>query len=77
MKRKEGPIKLTPQQSNPYTAQPTDFDIVRDDDEIFHGQASDALIKQSKNCRGKSAFVGKQPRPVDASDAGPSGGGRP
>ncbi len=76
MKRKDGPIELTPQQSNPYTAQPTDFEIVRDDDEIFHGQRSDALIKQSTNCRGKSAFVGKQPRPVEASDAEPSSSSR-
>ena len=69
-------IDLSENQTNPYKAQGVDFEIVRDDDEIFHGQTSDALIKQSEKCRGKSAFVGKQPRPVEASDAGPSGGGR-
>ena len=69
MKREDGPIKLSPQQSNPYTAQPTDFEIVRDGDEPFHSQSSDALIRQSEKCRGKSAFVGKQPRPVEADDA--------
>jgi len=69
-------VHQTKQQANPFTAQPTDFEIVRDDDEVFHGQRSDALIKQSEKCRGKSAFVGKQPRPVEASDAEPSKTGR-
>ncbi len=75
-KEKDQLATLSRAQENPGLAQPLDFEIVRDDDEIFHGQTSGALIKQSEKCRGKSAFVGKQPRPVEASDAGPSGGGR-
>ena len=69
-------VHQTMQQANPYTAQPTDFEIVSDDADIFHGQRSEALIKQSEKCKGKSAFVGKQPRPVEASDAEPSKTGR-
>jgi len=69
-------VHQTKQQANPYTAQPTDFEVARDDDEVFHGQRSEALITQSEKCLGKSAFVGKQPRPVEASDAEPSKTGR-
>lgn len=52
---------LSRNQQNPGLAQPLDFEIVSDDADIFHGQRSDALIKQSEKCRGKSPFVGKQP----------------
>lgn len=38
---------LSRQQQNPYTAVPEDFEIIRDDDEVFHGQRSDKLQKQS------------------------------
>jgi hypothetical protein len=69
-------VTLSRNQANPGLAQPLDFEIVSDDDEVFHGQRSDALIKQSEKCLGKSAFVGKQPRPVEASDAEPSKTGR-
>ena len=69
-------VELNENQTNPYKAQGVDFEIVRDDDEPFHGQRSDALIAQSEKSKGKSAFVGKQPRPVEVSDAGPSKTGR-
>ena len=39
---------LSPQQSNPYTAMPEDFEIIRDGDKVFHGQRSDKLQKQSE-----------------------------
>lgn len=75
-KEKDTLVPMSKNQLSPGLAQPLDFEIVGDDDEIFHGQRSDALIKQSEKCLGKSAFVGKQPRPVEASDAEPSKTGR-
>jgi len=35
-------------QQNPGLAQPVDFEIVSDDEDIFHGQRSDALISSPK-----------------------------
>ena len=52
---------LTPQQSNPYTAQPTDFEILKDTEPVFHGQC-DATKQAGKASR-------RQDRPTEASDA--------
>jgi hypothetical protein len=58
---------LSPQQSNPYTATPEDFEIIQDDDEIFHGQRSDKLQKQSDaECRRRPS---KRSVATEASDA--------
>lgn len=57
---------LSPQQSNPYTASPLDFEVVRDGEEHFHGQHSDKLLKQGNKRRSK-------PSPAtEPSDAGKS-----
>jgi len=59
---------LSPQQSNPYTAMPEDFEIVRDDDKVFHGQRSDKLQKQSDAvCKRRPS---KRSVATEASDAG-------
>ena len=58
---------LSPQQSNPYTAMPEDFEIIRDDDEVFHGQRSDKLQKQADaECERKPT---KRSVATEASDA--------
>lgn len=62
---------LSPQQSNPYTAMPEDFEIIRDDDEVFHGQRSDELQKQADS-RGKSSLGAKRSPATETSDAGPT-----
>ena len=69
MKEKDTLATLSQQQSNPFLAKPEDFEIVREDDEVFHGQRSDALQRESdKECNRK--FSGTQGRPTEASDAG-------
>ncbi len=62
-------VSQTKQQSNPYTARPEDFEIMRDDDEIFHGQRSDELLKQT-DTHGKSKFGAPRLPATETSDAG-------
>ena len=62
-------VSQTKQQANPYTAMPEDFEIVRDDDEVFHGQRSDELQKQADK-RGKSPLGSKRTPATETSDAG-------
>jgi hypothetical protein len=65
---------LSPSQSNPYTAMPEDFEIVRDDDEIFTGQRSDKLQKLSEaQCKRSPS---KRSPATETSDAAPSQTGR-
>jgi hypothetical protein len=59
---------LSREQSNPFLCDPNSWEIVRDDDEIFHGQRSDKLQKESDaECKRKPA---KRSLPTEASDAG-------
>lgn len=63
---------LGPNQSNPYAAVPEDFDIIRDDDEAFHGQSSDKLLKQADaECERRPM---RSSRATEPSDAAPSTG---
>jgi hypothetical protein len=60
---------LSPQQSNPYIAQASDFEITKDGSgPIFHGQRDAELLKQTQKLYGEK--TGKQDRPTEASDAG-------
>ena len=45
--QKDSLATLSKAQANPYLAAAEDFEIVRDDDEIYHGQSSDKLLKQA------------------------------
>jgi hypothetical protein len=61
-------------QSNPYTAAPEDFQVIRDDDEIFHGQQNDKLQKQADaECNRRPT---KRRPATEPSDAAPSKSGR-
>ena len=61
---------LEKNQANCYLALPGDFEITRDDDEIFHGQRSDMLQKRA------DAACSRQPSKrspaTETSDAKPS-----
>lgn len=74
-KEKNQLVEQTPEQANPYLAQPSDFEIA----EVvvpFHSQCGSdkreyqKLLKESEDAGGKSNFVGEQDRPTEASDAG-------
>ena len=43
--QKDSLATLSKNQANSYLAQPEDFEIIRDDDKIYHGQSSDKLLK--------------------------------
>jgi hypothetical protein len=74
--QKNGLATLSRQQENPGLAQPSEFEITRDADEIFTGQRSDELLKQSERTA-KYRFTGQpQDRATEASDASPSSTGR-
>ena len=47
MSQKDSLATLSKNQANSYLAMPEDFEITRDDDEIYHGQSSDKLLKQA------------------------------
>jgi hypothetical protein len=65
---------LSKQQSNPFTAQASDFQITQEPGPVFHGQRDAELLKQSQKLYGEKR--GKQDRPTEASDAGaPNGDG--
>jgi hypothetical protein len=40
-------VEQSPVQANPYLCDPNDWEIVRDDDEVFHAQRSDELQKEA------------------------------
>jgi len=61
---------LSPNQSNPYMAQASEFEIAKDGPGIFHGQRDAELLKQSQKLHGEKNS--KQDRPTEASDAGPA-----
>jgi len=75
MKEKDTRVPQTDNQRDPYRALPEDFKITRNvgdgEDEIFHGQASDAIHKESdRYCYRR--FTGTATRATSADDAGPS-----
>jgi hypothetical protein len=47
------PLELSEQQQNPGRAKPTDFTIIRRDDdaEVFHGQSGPVLVAESQQMR--------------------------
>jgi hypothetical protein len=66
-KQKNELAVLSPQQSNPYAAQPSDFEITQDSGSVYHGQRNAALLKESQKLYGEKS--GKQDRPTETSDA--------
>lgn len=60
--------EMSAEQKNPYLARPEDFEVTRDDDEIFHGQSSDKLVKQTDR-HGKSKFGAPRLPATETSDA--------
>jgi hypothetical protein len=60
---------LSKSQQDCYLARPEEFEITRDDEEIFHGQSSDKLVKQT-DAHGKSKFGAPRLPATEASDAG-------
>ena len=58
---------LSPKQSNPYTAQASDFEITRDSSSVYHGQRNPALLKESQKFHCEKN--GRQDRPTETSDA--------
>jgi hypothetical protein len=58
---------LSPQQSNPYTAQAADFEITQDAGPIFHGQRDAKLLKQPKKMYSEKS--GQQDRPTETNNA--------
>ncbi len=61
----------TDSQRDPFRAMPEDFQIVRDDDEVFHGQDNAKLRKQDDHGKSKVTGTG-QPRATRPDDAGPT-----
>jgi hypothetical protein len=45
--QKDSLVTLSKAQANPYLCDPNLWEIIRDDDEAFHGQMSDKLLKQA------------------------------
>ncbi len=58
---------LSPKQSNPYLASPTDFEVIGEAAGAFHGQDN---AKLRKGDRGKSRPDSAHSRPTETSDAG-------
>jgi hypothetical protein len=73
--QKNGLATLSRQQENPGLAQPSEFEITRDDDEIFTGRCSDELLKQSERTAKYRISAQPQDRATEPSDAGPSKSG--
>jgi hypothetical protein len=72
--QKDSLATLSCEQSNPYLCDPNSFEIIVDDDEVFHGQRSDKLQKQSDaECKRHAT---KRSRATETSDAAPSKTGR-
>jgi hypothetical protein len=66
--------EMSPEQQNPYLCDPNSFEIIRDNDEVFHGQRSDKLQKLSNaECERHAT---KRSRATETSDAAPSKTGR-
>jgi hypothetical protein len=62
--QKDQLIEQTDEQANPYLCDPNSWEVVRDDDEIFHGQRSDKLLS--------SHTAKKRPAPQDVNNAAKS-----
>ena len=58
---------LSREQSNAYLCDPNSWEIVRDDDKIFHGQRSDKLQKQANTTANRKPS--KRSRATETSDA--------
>lgn len=65
---------LSPEQSNPYLCDPNSWEIIRDDDEIYHGQSSDKLLKQADAECGRRPS--KRSTATEPGNASPSKTGR-
>jgi len=59
--------EMSAEQKNPYLAAPEDFEIIRDDDEVFHGQRSDRLQKHAD--RESNRKPGKRSPATEPGDA--------
>jgi hypothetical protein len=65
---KDSLATLSTNQANSYLAMPGDFEITRDDDEVFHGQMSNKLLKQGDtDCERKPAKSSTATEPGNAS----------
>jgi ABC-type Fe3+/spermidine/putrescine transport system ATPase subunit len=65
---KDSLATLSNNQANAFLAMPEDFEITRDDDEIFHGQSSDKLLKGADaECERKPAKRSTATEPDNAS----------
>jgi len=64
-------VSQSKQQANPYLCDPNSWEIIRDDDKVFHGQRSDELQKQADK-RSKSPLGSKRTPATEPSDAGPA-----
>jgi PHD/YefM family antitoxin component YafN of YafNO toxin-antitoxin module len=71
---KDSLVTLSKNQQNAYLAQPEDFEITRDEDEIYHGQSSENLLKKA------DAECGRRPSKrsiaMEPGNASPSKTGR-
>jgi hypothetical protein len=65
MEQKDELATLSPQRTNPYAAKPEDFEIIRDDDKVFHGQRSDSLQKECDKAMYRNFAVTHRSKEVD------------
>jgi hypothetical protein len=72
--QKDSLATLSTNQADPYLCDPNSWEIIRDDDEIYHGQSSDKLLKQADAECGRR--TSKRSTATEPGNASPSKTGR-